>query len=189
MSDLAVLGHTVFVTAHALAATAALVSGVVTAHTGRGFGLHQTGVVAMAATLGPSLAFGWPGFPPTARVTFLRLAGLALFMVLQSVRARRVRGREAVPPGQPVGPKFVRVLGFNLIALTVAGTVVPVLRVGGGALGIAVAVAVTVILGHVLVERRVRGVLRAPRVSTCSLARARGDRRPATSSRSSSRSS
>ena len=158
-----VLGHAAFVTVHALAATAALVSGVVTAHTGRGFGLHQVGVVVMAASLGPSLAFGWPGFAPAARVTFLGLAGLAVFMVLQSVRARRVRSRETVPAGQPVGPEFVRALGFNLIALTVAGTVVPVLRVGGGVLGIVVAVAVTVILGHVLVERRVRGVLRAPR--------------------------
>ncbi len=158
MSDLAELGHTVFVTVHAFAAALALVAGVLAVHTGRGAGLHQLGVVAMAATLGPSLAFGWPGFAPVARVTFVGLAGLALFMVLQSVRARRVRDREVVPAGRPVGPAYVRVLGFNLIALTVAGTIVPVLRVGGGAVGIVVAVAVTVALGHVLVERRARAV-------------------------------
>lgn len=159
MNDLANLGHTVVVTVHALAATAALVSGVLTAHTGRGFGLHQLGVVVMAATLGPSLALGWPGFAPAARVAFLGLAGLAVFMVVQTVRARRVREREAVPVGQRVGPVFVRVLGFNLIALTVAGTVVPVLRVEGGVVGIVVAVAVTVTLGHLLVERRLRQIL------------------------------
>ncbi|GAA1428009.1 hypothetical protein GCM10009616_06620 [Microlunatus lacustris] len=174
MNDLAELGHTVFVTVHALAATVALVSGVVTAHTGRGFGLHQLGVVVMAATLGPSLAFGWPGFSPAARVTFLGLAALAVFMVVQSVRARRVRGREVLAAGRRVGPEFVRVLGFNLVALTVAGTVVPVLRVEGGVVGIVVAVAVTVVLGHVLVERRVRAAAAAPRGPSPSL-----DPRPA----------
>lgn len=158
MGEAAALGHAAFVAAHALAATLALVAGVVTVHTGRGFGLHQVGVVVMALTLGPSLGFGWAGFDAVARVTFLGLAGLAGFMVVQSVRARRTRDREARLQGRRVGPAFVRVLGFNLIALTVAGTVVPVLRVGGGAVGIVVAVAVTVALGHVLVERRMRAV-------------------------------
>lgn len=152
MTEVAALGHTAFVAVHALSATLALVAGVVTVHTGRGLRLHQLGVVVLALTLGPSLGFGWAGFDPGARVIFLGLAGLAVFMVVQSVRSRRVRDREATSQGRPVGPAFVRMLGFNLIALTVAGTVVPVLRVGGGVAGILIAVAVTVVLGHV--ERR-----------------------------------
>lgn len=158
MTEVQALGHAVFVVVHALAATLALVSGVVTVHTGRGFGLHQVGVVVMALALGPSIAFGWSGFAPVARVTFLALAGLAVFMVVQTIQARRARGWGVVPVGQVLRPEFVRLLGFNLVALTVAGTVVPVLRVGGGVVGILVAVAVTVTLGHLLVERRVRGV-------------------------------
>lgn len=165
MSDVAELGHSIFVTVHAFAAALALVAGVLAVHTGRGAVLHQLGVGATAATLGPSLAFGWSGFAPVARVTFVGLTGLALFMVLQSMRARRVRTREVAPTGRPVGPDYVRVLGFNLVALTVAGTVVPVLRVGGGALGILLAVAVTVTVGHVLVERRARAVS-APTMQT-----------------------
>lgn len=158
MSEVAALGHTAFVAVHALFGTLALVAGVVTVHTGLGLRLHQLGVVVLALTLGPSLGFGWAGFDPVARVTFLGLAGLAVFMVVQSVRSRRVRDREATSQGRPVGPAFVRMLGFNLIALTVAGTVVLVLRVGGGVAGILIAVAVTVVLGHVLVERRAREV-------------------------------
>ena len=160
MTDALALGHTVFTTIHAVAATLALVSGVVVVHTGRGFALHHVGVLVMALALGPSMAFGWSSFTTLAKVIFVSLAGLALFMVVQSFRAGRVRLREALALSGPaaasrwVGPKFVGVIGFNLISLTVAGTIVPVLRVGGGTVGIIVAVAVTVALGHFLVERR-----------------------------------
>jgi len=155
------LGHTLFVTVHAVAATLALAGGILAVHTGRGFALHQVGVVVMTASLGPSLILGWAGFSPPSRAIFLGLAALALFMVVQCGRAGRVRVREiarieALHSGSrpPVGPEFVGVLGFNLISLTVAGTIVPVLRVGGGTLGVLVAVAVTVALAHLLVERR-----------------------------------
>ena len=154
--------HLALVTLHALAATAALVAGVVAVHTGRGFRVHVVGLVVMALALGPSLAVGWPAFPPSARVAFAGLAVLAVAMVGQTVRAVRIRRTEVLPSDRPVGPRFVGVLGVNLVALTVAGTVVPVLRAGGGAVGVVVAVLVTVVLGHLLVARRVRAVTTGP---------------------------
>lgn len=155
------LWHAAFISLHALAAVVALVSGIVTLHTGRGFVLHRIGIVVMAAGLGPSFVFGWPGFSPVARMMFSGLAVLAVFMVVQVFRAGHVRARElrSIDPDPEehrplIGPRFVEVLGFNVIALTVAGTVVPVLRVGGGTLGVVISVVVSVAIGHVLVERR-----------------------------------
>lgn len=159
-----IIGHAAFVTVHAVAAFVALVAAVITLHTGRGLVIHRVSIVVMAACLGPSLAFGWAGFSSLSRGMFLGLAGLAGFLVAQSVRAARVRDREIAtgqvvslssrPGALGVGPRFVTTLGFNAIALTVAGTVVPVLRMGGGTVGVTVCVAVSVAIGHLLVERR-----------------------------------
>lgn len=164
MTQTMIIGHAAFVTVHAVAAFVALVAAVITLHTGRGFTTHRVSIVVMAVFLGPSLVFGWAGFSSLSRGIFLGLAGLAVFMVTQSVRAARARDREVAAgqvvslssrPGVPgVGPRFVTTLGFNAIALTVAGTVVPVLRVGGGTVGVIICVAVSVTIGHVLVERR-----------------------------------
>ncbi len=168
MTETMIVGHAAFVTVHAVAAFVALVAAVITLHTGRGLTTHRVAVVVMAVCLGPSLAFGWAGFSTLSRVIFFGLAGLAVFMVGQSVRAARVRALEigtgqvvvlSTRPGVAgVGPKFVGTLGFNAIALTVAGTIVPVLRVGGGTVGVIICVAVSVGIGHVLVERRRRAV-------------------------------
>jgi hypothetical protein len=154
-----VLAHTVFITLHALGAGVGLVWGIVLLHTGRGLRAHQAGVVTMAATLGPSLYFGWPRYPPTARVAFVALAGLALVMVAQALRASRwssARGPRprllAEEPG--LAPGLVGVVGFNVVSLTVAGTVVPVLRIGGGTLGVLLAAAGSVSVAHLLVKRR-----------------------------------
>jgi uncharacterized membrane protein len=154
-----VLAHTVFITLHALSAGLALVCGIVLLHTGRGLRAHQAGVVAMAATLGPSLYFGWPRYPPTARVAFVALAGLALVMVAQAVRAGRLgslpqRRPRLLAEGPGIAPGLVGVVGFNVVSLTVAGTIVPVLRIGGGTLGVLLAVAGSVTVAHLLVRRR-----------------------------------
>jgi hypothetical protein len=185
MSDAMMIARVAFLAVHASAATVALVAAVVTLHTGRGFVTHRAAVVVMAACLGPTLTLGWSGFSGAARATFLGLAALALFMVGQAFRAGRVRTREiaaggsvvlsARPGAKGVGPAFVSTLGFNAIALTVAGTVVPVLRVGGGTLGLVIAIGATVALGHVLVERRRSRVAAAVR----SAAPAQASRLPA----------
>ena len=156
-------GHALFVSVHAAAATVALIAGLLALHTGRGFGLHRASVLVMAAALGPSMAFGWGGFGTAERVAFSALAALACFMVVQAVRAGRIRQAEAAagrvvrstPRGLPaVGTGFVQTLGFNVVALVVAGTVVPVLRIGAGTIGVVASVAVSVAVGHVLLERR-----------------------------------
>lgn len=166
MTDLTVLGHAIFVILHAAAAVVALLSGIIALNAGHGLGVHRISIVVMAVTLGPSMAFGWAGFPPVARVMFSGLAVLALAMVIQAFRAGRVRAAE-IAAGRvwrsgdtpKIGPGFVRVLGFNVISLTVAGTIVPVLRIGGGTLGVLAAVVITVVVAHLLVERRRSQVL------------------------------
>lgn len=154
-----VLAHTVFITLHALAAVVGLGYGILVLHTGRGLRAHQAGVVVMALTLGPSLYFGWPSYPATARVAFVALAALALVMVAQALRAGRLSAPRSVPQpllhdGRRVSPEVVGVVGFNVISLTVAGTVVPVLRIGGGTLGVLLAVAGSLSIAHLLVQRR-----------------------------------
>ena len=153
------LEHTVFITLHALTAVVGLVYGIVVLHTGRGLRAHQAGVFAMAATLGPSLYFGWPRYPATARVAFVGLAALALAMVAQALRAGRLNAwrsgaRPVLREAGGVAPEVVGVVGFNVISLTVAGTIVPVLRLGGGTIGVLLAVAGSLSVAHVLVKRR-----------------------------------
>ena len=166
------LGHLILVSVHAIAAGTALVAGVLTLLTGRGLAAHQVAVVAMTTALGASLTVGWTDIVPAARVAFLGLAGLAVVMVVQAVRAGRVRARETVRTGRPVGPRLVRVLGFNVIALAVGGTIVPVLRLEGGVVGVVLAVGLTVAAGHLLIERRVVSVSAPRAVSGARLERA-----------------
>jgi hypothetical protein len=158
MPETAAQIHLLVVTLHAFAASVSLVAGVLAVLAGRGFRLHVIALVVMALALAPSLVLGWPTFAPPARVAFTGLAGLAVVMIGQAVRAARVRRAEVVRGVGRLGPEFVGVLGFNLIALTVAGTVVPVLRLDAGVVGVALSVVVTVVGGHLLVARRVRQV-------------------------------
>ena len=164
MIDLVSWGRVALLGVHAVAATAALVAGILALHTGRGVGVHKLGVFVMALALGPSLTLGWIGFAVAERVTFSLLAALSAVMVVQVFRAERLQGRESRDlrrcsvdrPMLPVGPAFVRTLGFNGSSLTVAGTIVPVLRVGGGAVGVIAAVVMSVAVTHLLVERQAR---------------------------------
>lgn len=150
---------------HAGAAVVAWVAGVVLLRTGAGLVAHAVGVILMAAALGPSLILGWGSFPPVAKAMFSGLAVLAVVMVAQVVRARGLRSREQAGgqvwwlPGGPITPGLVRTVGFNVISLSVAGTIVPILRLGSGTLGILIAAALIVPMAHVLVERRRNAIL------------------------------
>lgn len=150
-------GHTVFVLLHAAAAVVSLVAGLMVLWRGRGLRVHQLGVLAMAVMLVPSMSFGWAAFSTASRVVFCGLFGLAIFMTLQSRWAAVVRNREdrsgSVLSGSRIGPAFVRAIGFNVIALTVAGTVVPALRFGG-VLAMVICVVGAGVLAHFLVEWR-----------------------------------
>ena len=157
---------------HASAAVLAWVAGLVVLRTGAGLAAHGVGVVLMTAALVPSMTLGWDSFPVLAKVMFSGLAVLAVVMVGQVVRAGRIRQREEsigqvwTVRGRPIGPDFVRVVGFNVISLSVAGLIVPVLRVGGGALGVIAVVVAIVPVAHLLVERRRSAVLNQLRLAT-----------------------
>lgn len=163
------IGHDLLVMLHAVAAIVALTSGIVVLLRGRGLTMHTVAMMIMAGSLPISMTLGWRDFSTGSKITFAGLAVLAMIMLGQAFRARRIRAQEfaagqAWDPGRgigiSIGPKFVRVVGFNVIALITGGAIVPVLRAGGGLVGVIIAVAACVSVSHLLVERRRSRVMR-----------------------------
>lgn len=156
------LGHAVLVLVHAAAATIGFAAGVVLLWKGRGLRVHRPAVIIMAGVLVPSMALGWPDFGTPNKIIFSALFVLALVLVLQAVRAGRIRQRE-IADGRAlaalgIGPDFVHTIGFNVIALVAGATVVPALRIGGGVVAALISVGLAVAVAHLLVERRRRQV-------------------------------
>lgn len=149
-------GHLLFSSLHAVAAVIALVYAIVALQTGRGVRIHLYSCFAMAALLIPSMWFGWSTFDRGAKPAFVGLLVLAWFMVWQTVRADRIAARVtgSMADRMVPSPDLVRVIGFNVVALLIAGTIVPVIRLGGGPIGLVVCILVMLAIGHVFVENR-----------------------------------
>lgn len=111
-------------TTHAAAGLVALGAGVCALRTGRGAPVLMGGVTAMTLLLVPSMALGWREFGPVEKVVFPGLGVLACFMVAQARAAQRELAARGLTPAA------VDHAGFCVIALTVAGTIVPLLRLG-----------------------------------------------------------
>lgn len=108
---------------HATAGTAALVTGMLVLW-GRAAGWwHVLTLVVMTVSLVPSLALGWSGLSTAIRVVFIGLVGLAGVMTVVAMRGNRHLRRRG-----SLGVAGVDQFGFNVISLTVAGVVVPMLN-------------------------------------------------------------
>lgn len=139
---------------HAAAGTVALAAGALVL-LGRGGGLvHVAALALMTLTLGPSLVLGWDGFPGVTRAIFVGLTVLAAVMTVLGVRALRHRAPGVVSVGQ------VDLVGFNVISLAVAGTIVPMINLTGNALAVAGVVLVAFLVARGFVQRR-RGLVAA----------------------------
>lgn len=137
--------HLIFVTLHAVCATAALVLGVLALRHQRLMVAHLAGVAGMAGCLPLSIAAGWSGFIDLTRTIFIGLFVLSLVMLVQAFWARRAQraGNEQAAIGH---------LGFNVIALVTGFLAVAVLRTGAGVIGVVIVAVVTPLLGHLIVK-------------------------------------
>lgn len=136
--------NTFFVSAHAVAATVAVVAGLVALPSGRLVRLHLAAVVLMAAALVPAVLVDWATTPVGARVAFAALSVLALVMVARAALA--VRGRPQVTGG-PTG-RYLGHVGFALIALADGFAVVAAIRAGLPGYAAAVLALAVIAVGH-----------------------------------------
>lgn len=139
---------------HTVAACVALVAGAVAVGSGRGTRIHVGSTWIMTLLLVPSLALGFDRFDGTTRIAFAALTVLALVMSLRVTLA--ARSAAAVGEITPPSRRLADALGFNVISLVVAGTIVPILRLGAGPLVVALDVVVCIVLGRLFVEVRRR---------------------------------
>jgi hypothetical protein len=151
--------HTVLVLTHALAATVALGAGLSVLRDGRGLRLHVQSTALMTVLVVAALVVGWSAAEPVARVTFSGLGVLAAYMTIHAWRGERIAADEQPARGVATdeprpGPRLVEHIGFNVISLVVAGTVVPIVRLGVGPVVVALDVAVCVIVTRAFVHRR-----------------------------------
>jgi hypothetical protein len=140
--------NTLFITVHAVAATVAFGSGILSAAVRRFLGVYRAAMAVMAAALVPAVLVDWGTTDSTARLVFAGLIVLAAVMVVRAELAARER------PGRTGGPTaaFLDLLGFTLIALADGFAVVAAIRGGlpGWAVG-ALAIGV-VVVGHLTLQ-------------------------------------
>lgn len=141
----------VILVVHAAAGVVALAAGCVALMGRGGAWTHLVAVVVMTGTLVPSLYLGWSGFAAATRVVFLGLLVLSIVMCVIAVSV--VRGAEHP---RRLSPELADRLGFNVISLVVAGTIVPIINVSGNAVVVAVVALVALLAARAFVQWRVR---------------------------------
>jgi hypothetical protein len=139
-----VMGHTIFITVHAVAAGIALLAGGV-AIAGRSlFRTYLWSLVAMEVFLVLAIAEEWGVIDVATRVLFAAFAALGLYMVWRADQARRIQ------PSGSAGPSasYVAHVGFTLVALFDAFIVILVLDLGAPGWLVAAAGVLIAVAGH-----------------------------------------
>jgi hypothetical protein len=147
--------HDILITAHAAAGGIALLAGALALRYRALFMTYLSSLVAMELFLALALAADWAATGTSARVIFVALTLLGLYLVWRADRARRVR------PDGPAAPSasYLAHIGFTLIALFDAFTVILVLDLGGPGWSPATAGVLVAVAGHFVlraVRHRVR---------------------------------
>lgn len=146
--------HTIFIAVHATAGTLAFVAGAVALRRGTLFGVYLWSMMTMVIFLVLTVAIDWADLVTAPRVVFGALGVLAVVMLGRAVLASRIRPAGAGGPSA----SYVEHVGFTLVALFDAFTVIAVLD-AGAPLWLVVASGVIVgVVGH-FVLRAVRGRL------------------------------
>ncbi|WP_148239283.1 hypothetical protein [Ruania zhangjianzhongii] len=143
------MAHNVLIVIHAVAAVAALGTGLLSLRSARTTQLlaaHAALTTVMAAVLPLSLAVGWSELTTLTRGIFVALSALAAVMAGRSWLARRAAQR-----GHDLA--VVEHVGFTLIALVTGFLTVAVLRAGGGSVGVVAAAIAVPLLGHLVMSR------------------------------------
>ncbi|MGH3976244.1 MAG: hypothetical protein ACRDS9_23405 [Pseudonocardiaceae bacterium] len=150
--------HTIFIALHTIAATVALLAGLVALPAGRLFGLYRWTLAGMVVFLVPALVIDWAEFDGSVKVIFAALLVLAAAMFYRATLASRML------PATTGGPTeaYLNHVGFTLIALFDGFAVVAVLRAGAPAWLVAVTAVGIPVIGHfALRATRVR-LVRSP---------------------------
>lgn len=136
--------HTIFVTAHAITATGALIAGIFTLRRSRLFATYLGSLVSMEVFLVLAIAVQWHAYSGQARATFAALATLGGVIVWQGGLAWRGRPCH----GLQLSVRCYEHIGFTLVALVDAFMVVTVLNAGAPGWAVAATAAVVAIAGH-----------------------------------------
>lgn len=145
--------HTVFIAVHATAGALALVAGAVALRRGTLFGVYLWSMATMVIFLVLTMAIDWADVVTASRVVFVALGVLAVVMLRRAVLARRIRPAGAAGPSA----SYIDHVGFTLVALTDAFTVIAVLN--AAPLWLVAASGVVVGVGGHFVLQTVRGRL------------------------------
>lgn len=155
--------HIIFISAHAVTATAALIAGLVAVAQGRLFGVYLGSLVLMEVFLLLAIGAGWSVTDPATRIVFAALAALGAVIVWCGLRARRVRPR--AHDAGPSGPYFAN-LGFTLVALVDAFLVIVVLDLGAPGWALATTGVVVAGIGHIVLRVEHRRLVVIPDTHT-----------------------
>lgn len=138
------MAHAVFITLHALAGLIAFGSGVVALRQGRWFYLYLSSLAGMAAFLLLAVAVTWAELGSEERLLFAAFVVLAWVMVGLAVGARGLRPEGSARPGST----YLDRVGFTLVALFDAFTVIVVLDVGAPVWLVVASGVVIAVAGH-----------------------------------------
>jgi hypothetical protein len=143
------MSHTFLVSVHAVAATVAVLTGLLALRRTGWVTTHLVSTVVMGGSLAPSLWVSRFTTPPALQLVFLGLLALSVAMGCRAWQAWRLRSR----PGGAGDDRYLVAVGFNLIGLVTGLVTVGVLRLGGGGLGVTLVAVATPLLGHQLLHR------------------------------------
>jgi hypothetical protein len=136
--------HTIFVAAHAVTATTALITGVLTVVRSRLFGTYLGSLVAMEMFLVLAVSVQWSAYSWPARAAFAALAALGGVVVWQGLLAWQIRP----PDGASPSVRYFEHAGFTLVALVDAFLVVTVLDTGAPGWAVAATGVLVALAGH-----------------------------------------
>ena len=136
--------QTIFLAAHAVTATTALIIGIVTVLRSRLFGTYLGSLVAMETFLVLAVSVQWSAYSWPARAAFGALAALGGVVVWQGLLAWQSRP----PDGATLSVRYFEHAGFTLVALVDGFLVVTVLDTGAPGWAVAATGVVVALAGH-----------------------------------------
>lgn len=144
--------HAVLIGIHATAAVLALAATVAAFRFPAVVAAHLVGVLVMTVALAGAELVGFASYPGVLKVVFPGLLVLAVFMCTRAHAAWRAR------PGGPGEDRvaYIDALGFTTISLVVGFLAITAVRMELGALAVATAVVVPILVGRIMVARALR---------------------------------
>lgn len=135
--------HAILIALHATGGSVALVAGVAALRRGTLYAVHLWSLVATILFLALAVGAEWSTLDGVGRVLFVALSALGVFMIARAVLAWPDR-----PVGTSPSARYVWHLGFNIVALFDAFTVIAVLDLGAPIWLVVTAAVAVAVAGH-----------------------------------------